>query len=168
MVIFMSNRVTSLGRQTGVVLVVSLVMLLLLTLIGITGTQVTSLEERMAGNARDQNIAFQAAESALLDAEQRVLAGAISYGTDVGFLALGAAEPDFFAAATWTAANSASTASFGANFVNNSGTAIADPRYIVQPVTPLAAVTTYKITTRAVGINPGTQVILQEYYEKTF
>lgn len=40
-------------------------MLLLLTLIGITGSQVTGLEERMAGNMRDQSIAFQAAESAL-------------------------------------------------------------------------------------------------------
>ncbi|MFK5947321.1 MAG: PilX N-terminal domain-containing pilus assembly protein, partial [Methylococcales bacterium] len=59
----MNDRVTPLNKQTGVVLVVSLIMLLLLTLIGITGTQVTSLEEKMAGNARDQNIAFQAAES---------------------------------------------------------------------------------------------------------
>jgi len=37
-------------------------MLLLLTIIGITGIQVSGLEEKMAGNSRDQNLAFQSAE----------------------------------------------------------------------------------------------------------
>jgi type IV pilus assembly protein PilX len=40
-------------------------MLLVMTLIGITGMQTTILEEKMAGNMRDQSLAFQAAESAL-------------------------------------------------------------------------------------------------------
>lgn len=53
------------AHQSGVVLVVSLIMLLLLTLIGVTSSQVTSLEEKMAGNSRNYNLAFQAAESAL-------------------------------------------------------------------------------------------------------
>ncbi|NJD05836.1 MAG: hypothetical protein FIA97_04980 [Methylococcaceae bacterium] len=44
-------------------------MLLVMTLIGITGVQVTSLEEKMAGNSRDRNLAFQAAEAALRAAE---------------------------------------------------------------------------------------------------
>ncbi|PKD42165.1 hypothetical protein CWO84_01830 [Methylomonas sp. Kb3] len=52
-------------KQTGAVLVVALIMLMLLTIIGVTGTNVTSLEEKMAGNMRDRNLAFQAAESAL-------------------------------------------------------------------------------------------------------
>ncbi len=53
------------NRQSGAVLIISLIMLLLLTLIGMTGSQVTSLEEKMAGNSKNQNLAFQAAESAL-------------------------------------------------------------------------------------------------------
>lgn len=52
-------------RQSGVVLPISMIMLLLLTLISITGSQVTGLEEKMAGNSRDYNLAFQAAEAAL-------------------------------------------------------------------------------------------------------
>jgi type IV pilus assembly protein PilX len=40
-------------------------MLLLMTLIGTTGMQSTSLQEKMAGNMRNRNLAFQAAESAL-------------------------------------------------------------------------------------------------------
>ncbi|MGH8488991.1 MAG: pilus assembly PilX family protein [Gammaproteobacteria bacterium] len=58
--------------ETGAVLVVSLVFLLVLTLIGLTGMQVTSLEEKMSGNMRDRNLAFQAAESALRAGEMFV------------------------------------------------------------------------------------------------
>jgi type IV pilus assembly protein PilX len=60
---------TKVASQNGAVLVVSLIMLLLMTLIGISAMQSTVLEEKMAGNFKDKNIAFQAAESALRDAE---------------------------------------------------------------------------------------------------
>ena len=56
--------------QSGVVLVISLIILLLLTIIGLSATQTTALEEKMAGNLRDKNLAFQAAESALRIAER--------------------------------------------------------------------------------------------------
>ncbi len=52
-------------NQAGVVLVISLIMLLALTLIGVTGSNVTGLEEKMVANSKDKNLAFQAAESAL-------------------------------------------------------------------------------------------------------
>ncbi len=51
--------------QSGVVLVVSMIILLLLTIVVSTATQTSTLEEKMAGNLRDSNLAFQAAESAL-------------------------------------------------------------------------------------------------------
>lgn len=60
-----SRRLTYPLEQEGGALVVSLLILLVMTLIGVTGMQVTSLEEKMAGNMRDRNLAFQAAESAL-------------------------------------------------------------------------------------------------------
>jgi type IV pilus assembly protein PilX len=56
-------------HQSGAVLAVSLIMLLILSLIGVSASQNTGLNERMAGNARDRNLAFQAAESALLAAD---------------------------------------------------------------------------------------------------
>ena len=55
--------------QSGVVLVISLIMLLALTLIGITGSSVSGLEEKMAANNKDVNLAFQAAEATLRDVE---------------------------------------------------------------------------------------------------
>lgn len=59
-------------HQKGAVLAIGLVMLLLLTLIGISGTQSTGLEERMAGNEQDENLAFQAAEATIKAAEQQL------------------------------------------------------------------------------------------------
>jgi type IV pilus assembly protein PilX len=59
-------------EQSGVVLVISLIMLVLLTLISITSMQVTGLEEKMAGNSKDKNVAFQAAGAALRDAERDI------------------------------------------------------------------------------------------------
>lgn len=50
--------------QSGAVMAIALVMLLILSLIGISGAQNTSLQERMSGNAADRNVAFQAASSA--------------------------------------------------------------------------------------------------------
>lgn len=56
--------------QRGAVLATALIILVIITLIGVTASQVTSLEERMAGNFRDRNLAFQAAEAALREGEQ--------------------------------------------------------------------------------------------------
>ncbi|WP_168734324.1 pilus assembly PilX family protein [Pseudothauera nasutitermitis] len=59
-------------RQSGTVLLIALVMLLVMTLLGLSSMRGTALEERMAGNWRDQNIALQAAEAALRAAETAI------------------------------------------------------------------------------------------------
>ncbi|UUC51270.1 pilus assembly PilX N-terminal domain-containing protein [Pseudomonas citronellolis] len=53
------------ASQSGVALLVSLILLLLLTVIAITAATQSSLQERMAANSQQQNIAFQAAESGI-------------------------------------------------------------------------------------------------------
>ena len=58
--------------QQGAVLIMGLVILLLLTLLGTSSMQVTSLQLIMAKNAADAALAFQAAESALRDAEAHI------------------------------------------------------------------------------------------------
>jgi type IV pilus assembly protein PilX len=57
-----------LAGQQGAVLVVALLFLMIITMLGVASLQSTSSEERMAGNARDSNTAFTAAEAALRDA----------------------------------------------------------------------------------------------------
>lgn len=60
------------NNERGAALIVALVILVALTLVGVTSMQTTTLQERMSGNVRDRNVAFQAAESALRNAELRV------------------------------------------------------------------------------------------------
>ncbi len=56
-------------RERGAALLVALVMLLIMSMIGVTAMQGSAMQERMAGNSRDRNLAFQAAEAALREAE---------------------------------------------------------------------------------------------------
>ncbi|TBU92954.1 pilus assembly PilX family protein [Phytopseudomonas dryadis] len=58
--------------QRGAILIVALIMLLLVTIIGLASMRGTSLQERMAGNLRDQELALQAAEAALRKGETLV------------------------------------------------------------------------------------------------
>ena len=72
----MSNMMNqTVYTQKGAVLVVSLIILLLMTLVGVTAMQVGTVQEKMASNLREQNIAFQAAEAALRRGEQVVPGG---------------------------------------------------------------------------------------------
>jgi type IV pilus assembly protein PilX len=59
--------------QQGSVLVISLILLLVMTLLGLSAMQNSVMEEMMAGNTRDKHLAFQSAEAALRDAENRIL-----------------------------------------------------------------------------------------------
>lgn len=62
-------------HQRGAVLVIAMIMLLILTLVGIAGLRDTQLQERMAGGAQDRELALQAAESALREAEESIKNG---------------------------------------------------------------------------------------------
>lgn len=68
---FSGNR----QKESGAILIVSVILLVVLTLLAIAGLRSATLQERMAGNARDRAIAFQAAESALMGAEKLIGAG---------------------------------------------------------------------------------------------
>ena len=57
-------------QQSGAVLITALIYLLVLSVVGISSMRGTAMEERMASNSWEHSRAFQAAESALLDAGQ--------------------------------------------------------------------------------------------------
>lgn len=62
----------SAARQRGAVLYVALMLLIMLSLLGIVGMQVASMQERMSSNYRAVNVAFQAGERAVRDAERSI------------------------------------------------------------------------------------------------
>lgn len=72
------NNFPAASREKGAVLIVALVMLLLLTIIGLSSMRGTSLQENMAGNMRDSNLALQASEAALRKGEEEVTKGFIA------------------------------------------------------------------------------------------
>lgn len=61
------------SHQRGAVLIVSLILLLIMTMIGLASIRGSNLQEKMSANLYDRQLAFQAAESALREAEAYLL-----------------------------------------------------------------------------------------------
>ena len=62
-----------LGRRSqGVSLIVVMLILVIVSIMGVAGVQITMMAERGARNDRDYQVAFQAAEAALRDAELEI------------------------------------------------------------------------------------------------
>lgn len=164
--------------QRGAALAVSLIFLLLLTILAITGISTSTLQEKMAGNLRDQDMALQAAETALRGGEDRInqLAAsgrpiADSSGSSGVWTPLDLNSQILNDA--WWAANSLE---YG-DSTQNVSTAFRDPRYVIEQqefvedslVTPLTYGPTpgtyyYRITSRAVGTTANSQAVLQVTY----
>lgn len=180
-------------QQQGAALAVSLVILLVLTLIGVAGMQNTALEEKMSGNARDYNMAFQAAEVALRKAEVYIDGLATIKDFDVmqandGLLSEGEIEPDYTSYEAWFG-NDPAFPTNGSRVVQDAVSTLyrQQPRYIVKYVTekdpdtnarllvrgygeqlPGARVTVFKVTARGTGGSNDSQVILQANVGKRF
>jgi len=65
-----NQTINTFKYQHGAVLVMSLLMLFVLTLIGVSSISTTTMEEKMSGNARNRHIALQSAETAIKIAEK--------------------------------------------------------------------------------------------------
>jgi type IV pilus assembly protein PilX len=67
---FSRTQTTNLrNRQAGASLIMVLLILMVVSVLGVGGAQIALMSERSARNDRDQQIAWQAAEAAMLDAE---------------------------------------------------------------------------------------------------
>ncbi len=66
----MKHNAHQLAHQRGIVLIVAMIMLVIMSILGISSVRNIALEERMSAASHDRNIALQAAEAALLAGEQ--------------------------------------------------------------------------------------------------
>lgn len=171
-----------LPRQGGAVLIVSLLVLLVMTIIGVTAMQTTTFEEMMAGNMRDRNLAFQAAETAMRDAET-LIAGAwttaVFNGTG-GLYGENDTDPDYDATPSpWTGGSSVALGSPPSPSSATISGVFAQPSYYIRLVGTDGSrnigvygsprgVTTFRITARGVGGTSAAQVHLQSYYGRIF
>lgn len=69
----MRNNSQKFAAQRGVALPVALIFLLMMTLLSTSTMRSATMQERMAGNTRDYNLGFQAAEAALREAEDYLM-----------------------------------------------------------------------------------------------
>jgi type IV pilus assembly protein PilX len=82
----MKNKSISVKSQRGVALFVGLMLLLVLTLLGLSASQGSIMQERMAGNVANANLAFQQAERTLRRVEQRLIQHIMGGAGGLGFM----------------------------------------------------------------------------------
>ncbi len=164
-------------HQQGVVLIVSLILLLLLTLISVSGMKNTILEEKMAGNYKDKNSAFQAGEAALREAEDSLDPSNViplfdSVGTTTGhYLPTQNGQPRW-QSVNWDGVGDVITFTGALPGVSNV------PKYIIEELDPVpdlggevgageVVITKYyRITTQATGSTNTAQVTLQSTFKR--
>ena len=176
-------------NQRGVALVMALVFLTLLTIIGVTAMGTTSLEEKMATNTRDRNLAFQSAETALLAAETWISGLAAEPGTwadaTKGRYAFDSAlTTPIWESVVWSGANVVvypctpddGNPNDSSSCVGGTRTTISkvmtQPKYIVERMGPVdfSAPNTiaYRITARGTGSSDAAVTMLQSTYVRAF
>ncbi len=165
---------TPLGNQRGAVLITGLVIMLIMTLLGLAAMQSTTLQEKMAGNLSNRNLAFQASEAALREGESFLMSSSLPAFDGTNGLYQPLAAPQ---SVDW----SSSTASkeFTGNLQDQDGLSLVaeSPRYLIEDLgavesdsasltagTAVSDFNMYRITARGVGSTTAAQVILQSTY----
>ncbi len=186
----MKSQIRHSSQQRGAALITSLIILLVLTVLGVSAMSTSSLEELMAGNLRDQNLSFQAAEAALQDGERFIDSwggtppAATSSGTNSGVYTqdeFGLYE--FTAFDTTNVWNNAVATTYGADTgiaISNLGEVQALPMYIIEEEDFVAKDASfraqtqregayyYRVTARGVGASSNAVTLLQTTVARRF
>lgn len=181
------------NQQHGSALIVALVFLLAMTLIGVTAMRDTTQQESMAGNARQRNLAFQAAEAGLRAGED-ILQGATvpassSWGSCTGYCkpptdetTLSKDVVELWMNYCWIVGTGCTTARSieytGSTLTTSSAQLSAKPRFVIEELPrvtvpggsakfgQLPDVGYYRVTARGVGGATDAVVILQTTYRR--
>ncbi|MFC5474695.1 pilus assembly PilX family protein [Paraherbaspirillum soli] len=151
--------------QRGSVLITTTILVLMLTMMALAALSLNSTQTRIATNAADAQVAFQAAEGALNQAINNVLAGNYAAG---GFLAntkglylFSASSAPLWSSVDWTS-SSAVIQSFQGGSSAPAAFIIEQLPSVIRPgqnmKTPAQI---YRITARAVGASGNSPVVLQ-------
>jgi type IV pilus assembly protein PilX len=179
------------SAQRGISLITTLLFMVAALMLGVSVLSVNVMQERTIGNTKDRDLALQAAEAALRDAERDLIASGSSFVfTDACTDGL-CVPPSQHATPSslsieqvvdWTddtKVRKYGQFSGGIKFPGIPDTDAAKPRYVIERVgdlgapsgesmklgvAPSATGTGYRITARAVGARPETVVILQSMY----
>ena len=169
------------NKQTGVTLVVSLIILVVLTLLGITSMESTRTEVAMAGNLRESGITFNAAEAGLRFAESFVtdsISKTVFADPTIGLYAETDEDPDYSDYTTWDASQFATI---------NLPDVVEQPRFIIRYLgdrsqnavaavniggygssQPGITVSNFRITARGIGQSGNARRFVQSYFGKEY
>ena len=161
--------------QRGVAVLVCLLMLILVMLLGVSAAQMGLQGEKATRGERDREVAFQAAEDALTDAERDIQGGTVTVST-------------CDAAPVWQRVDLSGAEDGGActqGYGDHTGAAMLTaegvlpfrkPRYVIermechQPGEDASAGGApsycYRVTVIGFGARPGTEVVLQTVFSK--
>jgi type IV pilus assembly protein PilX len=180
----LSRAAPDTGRrsQGGVVLVMSLLFLLMLTILGVTAMGTSALQEKMAGNMRDVDMAFQAAESALRGGEAQIVTLSVTGKPNTACPAAansiwtnGCITSTYLLDKTWWTANGSEYGGAGKQIT----TAYSDPLYVLEELEfvedslvltagPKTGNQYYRISSRGVGKTGASQAVLQTAYRRRY
>jgi len=167
-------------RQRGVTLVVSLIFLLILTILGVTAMNTSTLQQKMAGNLRDADMALQAAETGLRGGESALNAlfvggkpAANSTGSNGIWLT---GSTDVLTDSWWTAHSVVYSGSVtnayenprylieGGNGDSGDGYFVSDTSGQISKYSPGTGTSYYRIVSGAKGVSPVSRAMLEEMY----
>jgi type IV pilus assembly protein PilX len=187
------HNITGQSRQLGTALITCLLLLLVLTVLGIVMMRTSVMQERMAGNTRDLNMALQGGEAGLRYGEA-VLAAIPAVPTpvpstatpcapvcDIGVLPVAVTDPAQF---DWTNANNAAKYGQAAVAASLSGSAGSgklndEPRYTLEfagfipnsaegPQTWSDGRVVFQVTSRSTGGSGMTNTVVRSTYARRF
>ena len=172
-----------LKNQRGSILIISLMILVVLTMIGISSMSTSSLQERMAGNFRDRQIAFQAAEMTLAYAEdyaKNSINSSSVFNDTNGFYSeyKGPTNLNAYDSTWWTDADSQALPTtidqvrtqprfiieYRGDIGQEEGTSVNISGYGESAGGGI--ISNFRVTVRATGLSDNTKVILQSNYGK--
>jgi type IV pilus assembly protein PilX len=169
--------------QRGMALVMALIFLLLLTILGVTTMNTSSLEERMANNSKDRGLAFQASDSALLTGESWIANQVIMPIFDESVLNDGLHLPATTNTPVWSDAGSINVWTGNDFMTDSSLTKVASsPKVIIEDLGPVrdakdsikasntysGGMNAFRVTSRGVGSTPLASVMVQSVYVRRF
>lgn len=177
-----SDPASSRARQGGMILIVSMVLLLVMTVLALTVAQTSRVQEGLAGNFRDSDLAFQSAEAGLRDAENylwKLTAPPITCGT----APCNVFQQDSFSSVdlrvqdkTWWNDNGREYGAAGAAEIED---VKGDPRYVIEELgfAPYsltvgrgvpAGRTFYRNTSRAYGGTESAQAVVEGTFTRPY
>ena len=177
------------AAQRGMSLFPAMIFLLVLSMLGIAALGGSAMQERMAGNAKDMNIAFQAAEAGLRDAESDIDSNITAATAFTSACTNGLCTPpskwatptstDISKLIDWS--NAGVTRTYGAHTAVGPLPSVANqPVYVIELLSHLppaagnsvglgiapvgSAGTAYRVTVLATGARAESRAILQSIY----